>query len=315
VARARRRGHGPRVDLSVRVGEVALPNPVMTAAGTAGHGDELGRYLDLGRLGAVVVKSLSAEPWAGNPPPRVHETPAGMLNSVGLQNPGLPEWRDHELPVLLDAGARVVVSVWGRSVDEYAQVAALVGRLPPEVVAVEVNLSCPNLSGKSIFAHDAGASAEVISAVVRAAGRPVWAKLSPNTDRLVEVARSVAGEGADAVTLTNTLLGMAIDPVTRRPRLGGGGGGLSGPAMHPVAVRAVYDCRAALPTLPIIGVGGIASGSDAVEMMVAGAHAVQVGTASFADPRAAARVLDEIETWCAAQGVDTVSELTGGAHV
>ena len=315
MARARRRGHGPRVDLSVRVGEVALPNPVMTAAGTAGHGDELGRYLDLGRLGAVVVKSLSAEPWAGNPPPRVHETPAGMLNSVGLQNPGLPEWRDHELPVLLDAGARVVVSVWGRSVDEYAQVAALVGRLPPEVVAVEVNLSCPNLSGKSIFAHDAGASAEVISAVVRAAGRPVWAKLSPNTDRLVEVARSVAGEGADAVTLTNTLLGMAIDPVTRRPRLGGGGGGLSGPAMHPVAVRAVYDCRAALPTLPIIGVGGIASGSDAVEMMVAGAHAVQVGTASFADPRAAARVLDEIETWCAAQGVDTVSELTGGAHV
>jgi dihydroorotate dehydrogenase (NAD+) catalytic subunit len=299
----------------VKVGEVALPNPVMTAAGTAGHADELGRYLDLGRLGAVVVKSLSAEPWAGNPAPRVHETPAGMLNSVGLQNPGLPAWRDGELPGLLDTGARVVVSIWGRSVEEYATVAALVGELPAGVVTVEVNLSCPNLSGKSIFAHDAEASAGVVSAVAQVAGRPVWAKLSPNTDRLTDVAQAVAGAGADAVTLTNTMLGMAIDPVTRRPRLGGGGGGLSGPAMHPVAVRAVYDCRAALPTLPIIGVGGIASGSDAVEMMVAGAHAVQVGTASFADPRAAERVLDEIETWCAAQGVDTVSELTGGAHV
>ncbi len=294
---------------------MALPNPVMTAAGTAGHGDELGRYLDLGRLGAVVVKSLSAERWDGNPAPRVHETPAGMLNSVGLQNPGLPAWRDDELPDLLATGARVVVSVWGRSVEEYGAVARLVGELPAEVVAVEVNLSCPNLSGKSIFAHDAEASAAVVEAVARAAGRPLWAKLSPNTDRLVDVARSVAGAGADAVTLTNTLLGLAIDPVTRRPRLGGGGGGLSGPAMHPVAVRAVYDCRAALPTLPIIGVGGIASGNDAVEMMVAGAHAVQVGTASFADPRAAERVLDEIETWCGAQGVDTVSELTGGAHV
>ncbi len=294
---------------------MALPNPVMTAAGTAGHGDELGRYLDLGRLGAVVVKSLSAERWDGNPAPRVHETPAGMLNSVGLQNPGLPAWRDDELPDLLATGARVVVSVWGRSVEEYGAVARLVGELPPEVVAVEVNLSCPNLSGKSIFAHDAEASAAVVEAIARAAGRPLWAKLSPNTDRLVDVARSVAGAGADAVTLTNTLLGLAIDPVTRRPRLGGGGGGLSGPAMHPVAVRAVYDCRAALPTLPIIGVGGIASGNDAVEMMVAGAHAVQVGTASFADPRAAERVLDEIETWCGAQGVDTVSELTGGAHV
>ena len=287
----------------------------MTAAGTAGHADELARYLDLGRLGAVVVKSLSAEPWAGNPGPRVHETPAGMLNSVGLQGPGLPAWRDQELPSLLGAGARVVVSIWGRTLEEYASAARLVGGLPTGVVAVEVNLSCPNLAGKSMFAHDAEASREVIASVVGLAGRPTWAKLSPNTDRLVDVARAVAEAGADAVTLTNTLLGMAIDPVTRRPRLGGGGGGLSGPAMHPVAVRAVYDCRIALPDLPIVGVGGITSGDDAVEMMAAGAHAVQVGTASFADPRAAERVLDEIVSWCGAHGVATVSELTGGAHV
>ncbi len=313
--RTRRRSTVPAVvDTSVRVGSLTLPNPVMTAAGTAGHADELARYLDLGRLGAVVVKSLSGEPWAGNPGPRVHETPAGMLNSVGLQGPGLPRWRDEELPSLLRADARVVVSIWGRTLDEYARAAAMVGELPAEVVAVEVNLSCPNLAGKSMFAHDAAASHDVIRAVVGAAGRPTWAKLSPNTDRLVDVARAVGEAGADAVTLTNTLLGMAIDPVTRRPRLGGGGGGLSGPAMHPVAVRAVYDCRVALPDLPIVGVGGITSGDDAVEMLVAGAHAVQVGTASFADPRAAERVLDEIVSWCGAHGIASVSELTGGAH-
>jgi dihydroorotate dehydrogenase (NAD+) catalytic subunit len=311
----RPRAGAAAVDTSVTVGTLTLPNPVMTAAGTAGHGDELGRYLDLGRLGAVVVKSLSGGPWVGNPAPRVHETPAGMLNSVGLQNPGLPHWRDHELPPLLAAGARVVVSIWGRSVEEYAEVAAMAGGLPDGVVAVEVNLSCPNLAGKSIFAHDAAASAEVIRSVSSRAGRPVWAKLSPNTDRLVEVAAAVGEAGAAAVTLTNTLLGLAIDPATRRPRLGGGGGGLSGPAMHAVAVRAVYDCRVSLPELPIVGVGGIASGSDAVEMLLAGAHAVQVGTASFADPRAAETVLDEIVEWCMSNGVDTVSELTGGAHV
>lgn len=299
--------------MSVAVGSVRLRNPVMTAAGTAGHGTEFAPYVDLGRLGAVVVKSLSSEPWAGNPAPRVAPTAAGMLNSVGLQGPGIEAWAKHELPALVASGATIVVSIWGRTVADYADAAARIGSLNAPIVAVEVNLSCPNLSGKKMFAHDPE-SAEAVIVASAAAGLPLWAKLSPNTDRLVEVARAVADAGAEAVTLVNTLLGMAIDVETRRPRLGAGGGGLSGAAIHPIAVRAVYDCRAVCPDLPIVGVGGIRSGRDAIELMLAGAHAVQVGTASFADPRAVERVLDEIKEWCAGHGVNAVTELTGGAH-
>ena len=302
------------VDLSTQVGSVGLAAAVMTASGTAGHGDELAPYVDLSRLGAVVVKSLSAGPWPGNPPPRVHPTPAGMLNSVGLQGPGLEAWRDGELPAVLATGATVVVSIWGRTVEEYARAAELVATCPAEVVAVEVNLSCPNLDGGAhLFAHDPDASAEVMAATA-VAGRPRWAKLSPNTDRVVEVAAAVHEAGAEAVTLVNTLLGMVIDVETRRPRLGGGGGGLSGPAIHPVAVRTVYQVHAALPGLPIVGVGGVATAEDAVELLLAGASAVQVGTASFADPRSVVRVLDGLESWCRRHGVRRVQELIGGAH-
>lgn len=302
------------VDLSTQVGSVGLTAAVMTASGTAGHGDELAPYVDLSRLGAVVVKSLSAGPWPGNPPPRVHPTPAGMLNSVGLQGPGLEAWRDGELPAVLATGATVVVSIWGRTVEEYARAAELVATCPAEVVAVEVNLSCPNLDGGAhLFAHDPDASAEVMAATA-VAGRPRWAKLSPNTDRVVEVAAAVHEAGAEAVTLVNTLLGMVIDVETRRPRLGGGGGGLSGPAIHPVAVRTVYEVHAALPGLPIVGVGGVATAEDAVELLLAGASAVQVGTASFADPRSVVRVLDGLESWCRRHGVRRVQELIGGAH-
>ncbi|CAN5659301.1 dihydroorotate dehydrogenase [soil metagenome] len=316
------------VDLTTRVGSVVLPNPVMTASGTSGHGAELGRYLDLAALGAVVVKSLSPEPWAGNPAPRVHETPAGMLNSVGLQGPGIAAWLAGELPALLDAGARVVASIWGRSVEEYASAADLLAAAPAEVVAVEVNLSCPNLhadghggghadggaSGRAeMFAHRAEAAAEAIAATA-GCGRPRWAKLSPNVTDLAAIAGAVAEAGAEAVTLINTVMGLAIDPVNRRPRLGGGGGGLSGPAIHPVAVRAVHDVRRAHPELPIVGVGGIAGGEDAVELLLAGACAVQVGTATFADPRAPARVLDELGHWCRRHGVTVAGELVGGAH-
>jgi len=302
-----------RVDLSVSVGSVELANPVMTAAGTAGHGTEFAPYVDLGRLGAVVVKSLSAGPWAGNPAPRVVPTADGMLNSVGLQGPGIDAWARNELPGLVAAGATIVVSIWGRTVAEYADAADRLASIDAPISAVEVNLSCPNLAGKKMFAHDPEAAAEVLDAT-SILPVPRWAKLSPNTDRLVEVAQAVASAGADAVTLVNTLLGMAIDVETRSLRLGGGGGGLSGAAMHPVAVRAVYDCRAVCPELPIIGVGGIRSGRDAIELMLAGANAVQVGTASFADPRAVERVLDEIEMWCVDHGVSAVRELTGGAH-
>jgi dihydroorotate dehydrogenase (NAD+) catalytic subunit len=282
--------------MSLRIGSVELANPVMTASGTAGYGTELAAYMDLSALGAVVVKSLAAYAWQGNPAPRLHPTPQGMLNAVGLQGPGIPHWLEHVLPDLLATGATVVASSWGRSVEDYAAAADLLAAAPDGVVAVEVNLSCPNLEGRqAIFAHDAELSAAVIGATA-GCGRPRWAKLSANTDRIVDVAAAVAAAGADAVTCINTLLGLAYDPRTRRPVLGAGGGGLSGPAIHPVAVRAVHDVHAAHPELPIIGVGGIGSGWDATELLLAGATAVQVGTATFADPRAPARVLDELRS-------------------
>jgi dihydroorotate dehydrogenase (NAD+) catalytic subunit len=284
IATGRRPNRG--VPGTVEIGSVTLRNPVMTASGTAGYGIELAASFDLAELGAVVVKSLAAFEWAGNPAPRLHPTPAGMLNSVGLQGPGIPHWLRQELPDLLAAGATVVASIWGRSVDEFRSAAELLAASPDGVVAVEINLSCPNLHGSEIFAHHAGLSADVVAAVVGAAGRPVWAKLSPNTDRVVEIAAATRDAGAEAVTCVNTLLGLAYDPGSRAPALGGGGGGLSGPAIHPVAVRIVRDVVVALPGFPVVGVGGIAAAWDAEEFLLAGAVAVQVGTATFHDPRA-----------------------------
>ncbi len=315
-ARGRRQAPSGRVgvtpvDMAVQVGSVALRSPVMTASGTAGHGDELADYVDLARLGAVVVKSLGADPWPGNPAPRVHQTAAGMINSVGLQGPGVVRWRAEELPALLARDAAVVVSIWGRSVDDYARAAEAASSCSDEVVAVEVNLSCPNLDGGThLFAHDPDATAAVIEAT-EVAGRPRWAKLSPNTDRLVEVAGAAAAAGAEAVTLVNTLMGMVIDLDSRRPLLGGRTGGVSGPAIHPIAVRAVHDVHAAHPDLPIVGVGGVATAHDAIELMIAGASAVQVGTATFADPRTVVRVLEGMESWCREHDVARVASLTG----
>jgi dihydroorotate dehydrogenase (NAD+) catalytic subunit len=302
--------------MAVTVGSVTLPNPVMTASGTAGHGAELAPYLDLSALGAVVVKSLHATPWPGNPPLRVHETTAGMINSVGLQGPGVEAWLDDELPALVDTGARVVASIWGRSIDEYRQAADMLAAAPAAVVAVEVNLSCPNTeSGRDLFAHSADATREVVAATA-GCGRPRWAKLSPNVGHLAEIAVAAHEAGAEAVTLVNTVMGLAIDPESRRFRLGSGprGGGVSGPAIHPVAVRAVFDVHQAAPKVPIVGVGGIAGGADAAEMLLAGATAVQVGTATFADPRAPCRVLDELTSWAARQGLAAVREATGGVR-
>lgn len=304
-------------DLATRVGRVGLPNPVVTASGTAGHGAELAAYGDLGELGAVVVKSLAAHPWAGNPPPRLHPAPGGgMLNSVGLQGPGVAAWLRDDLPALRRAGARVVASIWGRTVAEYeAAAAALDGA---DVVAVEVNLSCPNLDGgRHLFAQSPEDSAAVVAAVRGAAGGlPVWAKLTAACTSIVAVAEAVAAAGADAVVCINTLLGMAIDVERRAYRLGSGpgGGGLSGPAIHPVAVRAVHDVHAALPELPIVGVGGVSSGADAVELLLAGASAVGVGTATFADPRACWRVAGELARWCEEHGVRAVTELIGAVR-
>jgi dihydroorotate dehydrogenase (NAD+) catalytic subunit len=295
------------------VGSVTLANPVMTASGTAGHGAELGRSFDLASIGAVVVKSLSAEPWAGNPAPRVHQTPGGMLNSVGLQNPGVEAWLEHELPELRATGAAVVASIWGFTVEAYEKAASMLAGVEG-LLAVEVNVSCPNVEDRRrMFAHSPSATAEVLDASA-GAGLPRWAKLSPNVTDLTEIAGAALGAGAEAVTLINTVMGMALDPTTRRPRLGAGGGGLSGSAIHPVAVRAVWDVAEAFPGAAIVGVGGVASGEDAVELLLAGASAVQVGTATFARPKAPAIVLREMARWCRRNHINDVETLIGAAH-
>ena len=311
-----RRGE-PKPALETAIGSVRLPNPVMTASGTVGHGTELARYLEYSELGAVVVKSLAPYEWPGNPPPRVHPVAAGMINSVGLQGPGLPRWLAEELPVLAESGARVVVSIWGRSLDDYAVASDLLasadGPALDAVVAVEVNVSCPNLEDRGrMFSHSAAMTRAALAATATC-GLPRWAKLSA-TGNLVDIAAAAVEGGASALTLINTLLGMVIDVEDRKPLLGAGGGGVSGRAMGPVAVRSVFDVYAALPEVPIVGVGGVASGADAVEMMMAGACAVQVGTATFADPRAPAKVLRELARWCAAHGVSRLDELIGAAH-
>jgi dihydroorotate dehydrogenase (NAD+) catalytic subunit len=305
-----------RVDLTTQIGSVTLPNPVLTASGTAGHGAELAAYVDLSTLGAVVVKSLKAEPWAGNAAPRVHEVTAGMINSVGLQGPGVEAWLADELPPLLATGARVVVSIWGTSVDEYQKAADMLADAPAEVVAVEVNLSCPNThASRAMFAHDPVATEEAMAATA-GCRRPRWAKLSPNVSDLRPIAEAARRGGAEAVTLVNTVLGMAVDPATRRYRLGSGanGGGVSGAAIHPVAVRAVHDVHAAFPDLPIVGVGGVTDGDTAAELLVVGASAIEVGTATFADPRAPALVLDGLRRWMAEQGERRVSDVIGSVR-
>jgi dihydroorotate dehydrogenase (NAD+) catalytic subunit len=296
-------------DATVRVGSVELKSPILTASGTAGYGDELAPYFDLSSIGAVVTKSIAIFEWPGNPAPRVHATPLGMINAVGLQGPGLAAWLDHHLPSLLRRKATVVCSIWGRTIDDYRAAADALAHAPHDVVAVEVNLSCPNTEGRgTMFAHDPDLAAAVIEATA-GCNRPRWAKLSANTDRLVDAARATHEAGAEAVTLINTMLGMVIDESTMRPALGNGGGGVSGRAIHPIAVRAVHDVREAMPELPIVGVGGVASGWDAAELMIAGANAVEVGTATFADPRACSRIQSELVTWARAKGVARLQQL------
>lgn len=301
------------------VGSVALPTPIMTASGTAGHGAELAAFMDLGALGAVVVKSLAPFAWEGNPAVRVHQTPSGMINSVGLQGNGVAAWLEQDLPRLEASGARVVASIWGRTIDDYAQAAEALSSASNAVVAVEVNISCPNTeAGNELFAHSASMTRAVLAATA-SASRPRWAKLSPNVGTgLPGIAEAARLGGAEAVTVANTWFGLSIDPVTRRARLGsvtgpGSGGGVSGPAIHPLAVRAVHTVHTAHPDLPIIGAGGASCAEDVVEFLLAGASAVQIGTATLADPRACARITTELAGWCARQGVSRVAELIGAA--
>jgi len=308
------------VDTAVSVGSVVLPNPVMTAAGTSGHGAELHDFGALNSIGAIVVKSLAAFEWPGNPAPRLHPMSNGMLNAVGLQGSGIMQWASDHLDDLAQRKARVVVSIWGRTPDEYQEAADQVERVlnshpsGASIVAVEVNLSCPNLSGHGIIAHDSVLSSEIVRRC-RRVGRPIWAKLSPNTDRLAELAEIVHGSGAEAVTLVNTVSGLVLDERTGRSVLGHGtSGGLSGRFIHPIAVKAVHDVRIACPDLPIIGVGGVTSAWEAVELMMVGAHAVQVGTATFADPRAPFRIAADLATWAAERGYRAVRDLTNLYH-
>lgn len=318
MARLRRRV--PRslasVDLTTSIGEVRLKNPVMTAAGTAGYGAELAPY-GVGQLGAVVVKSISAMPWDGNPAPRVHMIDAGMINSVGLQNGGIDHWLTHDLPALRALNIPIVLSIWGFSVEQYRDVAAgLVG--VEGITAVEVNVSCPNVEDRRhMFGHSREGTTAVIGAVteaLRSTSLPVWAKLSPNVTDITEMAGAAIDAGAAALTLTNTVMGLVIDIETRKPVLGNGGGGMSGPAIRPVAVRAVNDCRKMFPAIPIVGVGGVTRGEHAIEFLMAGANAVQVGTASFYDPGAGSRIVKEIADWCARHGEKSLDGLRNAAH-
>lgn len=297
------------VDLSTTIGSVRLASAILTASGTSGHDAELGAYGDLAELGAVVVKSLAVYAWPGNPAPRVAPAGEGMVNAVGLQGPGVEAWRRDGLPRLIDRRATVVASIWGRTVEEFAAAAdALRGA---EVVAVEVNVSCPNLhDGSRMFAHSPTATAEAVDAA-RRAGVPCWVKLSPNTDRLVDVARAAVGAGAEALVLVNTLRALVIDVERRERALGAGSGGLSGAPLHPIALHWVAACHDALPDVPIVGVGGVRSAREVVAFVLAGASAVEVGTASLADPRAPWRVTDDTRRWCSRHGVASLAELRG----
>jgi dihydroorotate dehydrogenase (NAD+) catalytic subunit len=304
------------VDLTTVLADTTLANPVMTASGCAASGRELAQFFDVAELGAVVTKSIMREPRAGRPTPRMVETPSGMLNSIGLQGPGIDAFLARDLPWLLRQGARPIVSIAGTTVGEYAELARRVGGTSG-VAAVEVNISCPNVEDRGlVFACDPTQAARVVASVrgETPPGLPVFVKLSPDVTSIVDIAGAVLQAGADGLVLINTLLGLNVDLDTMRPHLGGLTGGLSGPAIRPVAVRAVWQVAGAYPDVPLIGVGGIRTGRDALEFLVAGASAVQVGTVIFNDPGAPRRVLAELRDEFATRGYAAVRDVVGLAH-
>ncbi len=300
------------VNTSVKVGALTLANPVMAASGTFGYGLDLVEFCPPEKLGAVVTKGLSPKPRRGSPTPRIVETAAGMINAIGLQNIGVEAFCSDALPVLRECGAVVAVNVFGERMEEYVEV---VGRCEREdgIAAYELNVSCPNVSaGGMEFGHDP-AQLERLTRMCRAAtARPIWVKLSPNAPDLVATAQAAVAGGADALTLINTLRAMVIDASRRRPVLARGCGGLSGPAIKPIALRMVWEVHRALPDVPLVGIGGVETGRDAAEFLLAGASAVQVGTAIFRDPSAPLRICAELERFCAEEGVADVASLIGG---
>ncbi len=297
-------------DLSVNLGGIPMKNPVMTASGTSGYGEEIAEIYDLSALGALTVKGLSLEPQRGNPPPRICETPAGMLNAIGLQNIGVHAFIEEKLPALRELDVAVIANVYGHCAEDYAEVVRLL-TAAGGIDGIELNISCPNVKkGGMVFGTDPMATREVVRLVRRATSLPLLVKLSPNVTDITEFARIAEGEGADALSLINTLLGMAIDISTRRPKLANVMGGLSGPAIQPVALRMVYQV-ARVVKVPLVGMGGIMNAADAVAFLLAGASAIAVGTANFVDPPAPVHIVQGIREYMAAQGIDSMENLVG----
>ncbi len=301
-------------DLSVALGALKLRNPVMVASGTFGYGPEYADLVDLNRLGALVVKGLRPGPWEGNPPPRMVEVTGGLVNAIGLQGPGIAGFASTYLPFLRNYDVPVLVNIWGRTPEEYGEAAAQVSELPG-VHGLELNISCPNIKeGGIAFGTDLKMAADLVRLVRARTSLPLFPKLAPNVPRIADFARAAEAEGADGLSLINTLPAMVIDIETRRPVLANRVGGLSGPAIHPVAVKLVWEAAAAVK-IPVIGMGGIVTAADAIELMIAGAAAVAVGTANFTDPGTALRVVDGIEAYLERHGMRSAAELTGSVRV
>ena len=298
------------VNLNVNIGNLALKNPVLTASGTFGYGTEFSDFIDLSRLGGFIVKGTTLEPREGNPYPRMAETPSGMLNAVGLQNKGVDYFIEKIYPTISGIDSKVIVNVSGAKIDDYVGVCRKLAERT-EIEAIEVNISCPNVKqGGMAFGTTAAGAAQVTRAVRQAFPGTVIVKLSPNVTDITEIARAAEAEGADAVSLINTLMGMAIDVERRRPCLSTVTGGLSGPAVRPVAVRMVWQTKRAVK-IPVVGLGGIMNGRDAREFILAGATAVQVGTANFIDPAVTVKIIDYIEEYCQRHGVSDINDLIG----
>lgn len=298
------------VDLSTRLGDFALKNPVLTASGTFGFGLEYADFIDLSRLGGFIVKGTTLEPREGNPYPRMAETPSGMLNAVGLQNKGVDHFIEKIYPQIAGCGSEVIVNVSGKSVADYAAVAEKLSALDG-IHAIELNISCPNVKqGGMAFGTTCNGAASVVEAVRKAWPRHLMVKLSPNVTSITDIAKAVEAAGADSISLINTLLGMAVDIERRRPVLSTVTGGLSGPAVKPVAVRMVWQAAHAV-SIPVVGLGGIVNERDAIEFLMAGASAIQVGTANFINPAATVNILDGITTWCDSHGVERISDIIG----
>ena len=301
-------------NIRVNIGGVKLRNPVMTASGTFGYASEFEELVDLNRLGAIIVKGLSLEPSRGNPPPRIVETPCGMLNAIGLENVGLEAFLKEKLPFLKMIDTPVLVNIYGKNIADYAELASRLEDIE-KIAGIELNISCPNVkSGGAAFGAFPESAAQVVRAVRKSTTRPLMVKLSPNVTDITEIARSVEGEGADSISLINTITGMAIDIETRRPKLANITGGLSGPAIRPVALRMVWQ-TAQVVKVPVIGVGGIMTAKDALEFLMVGAVAIQVGTANFINPHATIDIIEGIEAFLMERNISDIADIIGTLNV